>query len=77
MLFAFKKGVTLTGLKGVTVSLLPLGGDAEIAQTTGLKYGADGVKLSYGSCLGISNEIINESAEIILQNGVLLCVVNA
>ena len=77
MLFAFEKGVTLTGLNGVTVSLLPLGGDAEIEKTQGFYYPADGVILRYGSCRGISNVIVSDEAEIIVKNGVVLCVVNA
>jgi thiamine pyrophosphokinase len=76
MLFAFEKGVTLTGLKGVTMSLLPLGGVVEIEKTTGLKYCADDVTLTYGSCRGISNEILEDRAEIYLKNGVALCIVN-
>ena len=76
MLFAFEKGVTLTGLKGVTMSLLPLGGVVEIEKTTGLKYCADDVTLTYGSCRGISNEILEDRAEIVLKSGVALCIVN-
>lgn len=77
MLFAFEKGITLTGLSGVTLSLLPLGSDVGILKTSGLKYSADGLTLSYGSCRGVSNEITAESAEIVLKSGVLLCVINA
>lgn len=77
MLFAFAGGVTLTGLKGVTLSLLPLGGDVQVAKTTGLQYAANCLTLRYGSCRGISNVIIEEKAEIYLTSGVALCIVNA
>ncbi len=77
MLFAFAQGVTLTGLNGVTVSLLPLGGDAEIEKTQGFYYPADGVVLRYGSCRGVSNVIVSDRAEIIVKFGIALCVVNA
>ena len=76
MLFAFEKGVMLTGLKGITLSLLPLGGAVEIEKTTGLKYSADGLTMEYGSCRGISNEMIDDVAEIVLKSGVALCIVN-
>lgn len=75
-LIAFEEGVTLTGMKGETISLLPLGSAVEIQKTTGLKYGADNLTLAYGSCRGISNVAIDESVEITLKKGLLLCIVN-
>ena len=77
ILFAFLSGVTLTGLKGETLSLLPLGGDVEIENTSGLKYSADGLTLGYGSCRGISNVVVSDKAEIVIKSGVALCIVNA
>jgi thiamine pyrophosphokinase len=77
MLFAFLGGITLTGLKGETLSLLPLGGDVEIESTSGLKYSADGLTLGYGSCRGISNVVVDDKAEIVINSGVALCIVNA
>ena len=73
---ACSSGLVLTGVQGKTISLLPLGGDAEILQTDGLKYSADGITLAYGCCRGISNVATKDEVRICVKTGIVLCVVN-
>ena len=74
--FAFTKQLSLHGLQGATVSLLPFGGEIVVKKTQGFYYPADGVTLGYGICRGISNRIVAEQATVQLQSGVALCIVN-
>lgn len=66
----------LNGKTGKTVSLLPFGGEAKIGQSDGFKYPLDGLTLSYGSCLGISNVIEKDKAFFIVTSGMVLTFLN-
>ncbi len=59
---------------GNYVSLLPFGEKVEGLTLKGFKYPLDSIVLEAGSSLGISNEIIEETASIEFYNGVLLVI---
>jgi thiamine pyrophosphokinase len=70
------KRTTIKANAGDLVSLIPIGGDVHVAQTTGLKWPLQNDRLIFGGPRGISNVLIDEMAEISLQNGRLICVVS-
>ena len=63
------------GSPGDTVSLIPLGGDAQGVRTSGLEYPLAGDTLVFGATRGVSNVLMGETAAIQLERGLLLCVV--
>lgn len=63
------------GEGGDTLSLIPLGGDAQGITTQGLEYPLNGGTLKFGSSRGISNVMLSSNASIRLKKGLLLCVV--
>ncbi len=65
----------VTGSPGDTVSLIPLGGDAQGVTTSGLEYPLTGETLAFGATRGVSNVLLGESATVHLESGLLLCVV--
>lgn len=62
--------------KGKTISILPFGGNACVAQSEGLKYPLIHLPLNYGACRGISNVIEEDFARIRCERGVVLVIVN-
>lgn len=72
--FLIHSRAVLTGAAGDTISLLPVHNQAGGVLTKGLKYPLDHETLYPGSTRGISNEMTNETAEIMVEEGVLLCV---
>ena len=71
---AITAAVTLYGLPGETVSLLPVQGPARGITTTGLRYPLKGETLWPERTRGISNELLEEQASISLEQGCLLCI---
>jgi thiamine pyrophosphokinase len=65
---------TISGKPGDTVSLIPLGGDAHLAQTTGLRWPLNDDMLVFGPARGISNEMTADFATLRLAAGKLLCI---
>jgi len=65
----------LQGQSGDTVSLIPLGGDAQGVSTDGLEYPLLGETLYFGATRSLSNVLLGELAEVGLREGLLLCVV--
>jgi tetratricopeptide (TPR) repeat protein len=70
----------ITGQAGDTVSLIPLGGDAEGITTRGLEYPLAKETLRLGSTRGISNVLLRQAsaadtASVTLEAGLLLCAV--
>lgn len=59
---------------GATVSLLPLGGDAVGVTTAGLRFPLVGEALRLGRSRGVSNEVVEVPASVVLEAGVLLVV---
>ncbi|HEX2194858.1 MAG TPA: thiamine diphosphokinase [Candidatus Limnocylindria bacterium] len=66
--------VALEAAEGCTVSLLPLGGDAEGVRTAGLAYPLDGERLRFGRSRGLSNQVVGGPASVALERGVLLVI---
>ena len=64
---------TLRGQPGDTLSLLPLGGEAQGITTQGLEYPLLNGQLEFGSPRGVSNVLLAEEAHITFQAGLLLC----
>ena len=59
---------------GVLVSLIPLTSTVEGVTSAGLKYTLNEASLSVGYAIGVSNEIVKESADIYLKKGMLLVI---
>jgi len=64
----------IIGRPGDTVSLIPLGGSARVAETTGLRWPLTGDTLAFGPARGISNEMTADRAMVRLESGLVLCV---
>jgi len=56
------------------VSLIPLVGDAQGVNTTGLKWTLQAETLHFGQARGVSNRLTAEKATVTLEKGLLLCV---
>lgn len=63
------------GQSGDTLSLIPLVGDAHGVTTQGLEYPLHHETLLFGATRGISNVLLEETASITLEEGLMLCVV--
>jgi len=66
--------VTVHGMPGDLISLLPLAGDAHGVMTEGLIWALDGDTLQLGFSRGVSNEMAGDQARIELEDGLLLVV---
>lgn len=64
----------INGRQGDTISLIPLGGDAYIVNTTGLKWPLQEETLVFGPARGVSNVMTADKAAVWLGNGRLLCI---
>ncbi len=69
-----KSGQNLNFLEkqGHTLSLIPMSETVSGITIEGMKYPLDNESLSFGSTRGISNEIVDASAKVVLQAGVLV-----
>ncbi|MGD8454738.1 MAG: thiamine diphosphokinase [Anaerolineales bacterium] len=67
---------TIHGREGQTVSLIPLGGDAEGVRTQGLVWPLNDETLYFGASRGVSNRMVGEAALVSVQKGILLCIVS-
>lgn len=73
----FLKGgssLDLQGRAGDTVSLIPLSPVASSVTTLGLRWALQDAELNFGSTLGISNEMVRSSAQILFEAGQMLIV---
>jgi thiamine pyrophosphokinase len=64
--------VVIHGRAGDILSLIPLYGDAIGITTQGLEYPLKNGTLLFGSTRGISNVLVGDTAEITLQEGLLI-----
>ncbi len=64
----------IRGTPGDIVSLLPLGGPARVAATSGLRWPLRDEVLAFGPARGVSNVLTAESATVRLDQGAVLCV---
>jgi thiamine pyrophosphokinase len=69
-----KDRTEIMGSEGDLVSLIPLGGEVKIKQTTGLKWVLRDEALHFGPARGISNVMLSETAVVEVESGLLLCV---
>ena len=56
------------------ISLLPLDKEVTVTKTVGLKYPLSNFDLSRAVSMGVSNEICADSAEIYIENGIMLLI---
>lgn len=73
-LFLVKKEASLKGIKGETISLLPMSSQVCGIKTRGLGYEVPGGILSMGIPIGVSNYFQEEKAVIEIAQGLLLVV---
>ncbi|MGB1251133.1 MAG: thiamine diphosphokinase [Candidatus Promineifilaceae bacterium] len=69
-----QNSVQIEGQIGDTLSLIPIGGDALIANTTNLKWPLQNSLLEWGYPRGISNVLTAPHATVKLAHGTLFCV---
>lgn len=73
-LHVVRREVTVTGVRGELVSLLPIHGRAEGVSTEGLLYPLRDESLLAGSTRGVSNELVAGQAVVRVTSGVVLVV---
>lgn len=59
---------------GTTVTIVPIGGDAEGVATAGLRFGLGGERLAAGTTRGVSNVVAASPARVEVEAGTLLVV---
>ena len=64
----------IRGHVGDRISLIPVGGDALVTETTGLRWPLSNEVLSVGPAIGVSNEMIAPEVTITVASGTLLCI---
>lgn len=64
----------IVGKKGDIVSLLPFAGNVEGITTKGLAYPLHKATISIGTSLGISNYLLEEVADIVIEKGILIVI---
>lgn len=62
------------GQVGDMLSLVPIGGDVLVQETTGLRWPLTNEVLVVGPALGVSNVMTEPVAAIIISSGTLLCI---
>jgi len=65
----------IEGQPGDTVSLLPLIGDVHGITTRGLEYPLHNETLTLGSTRGVSNTLLQSTATVMIQSGILMIVI--
>lgn len=65
---------SITGKKGDLVSLIPFAGNVEGVTTTGLAYPLQNAAIPIGTSLGVSNYLLGEVAEVVIQKGILIVI---
>lgn len=73
-LWVVRRRAQITGQVGELVTLLAVHGPASGVRTTGLRWSLGGETLAPGSSRGVSNELVESSAEIEVAHGVVLVV---
>jgi len=63
-----------TGRRGELVTLVPVGGAAGGVTTEGLRYPLADAVLEPGTSWGVSNQLIDEQAAVVVDRGVVLAV---
>ncbi len=76
-LFLIDSFKDLSGYKAKFVSLYALLGDAKGVYLKGFKYPLDNGEIPLFTCLGLSNEFVDEVRTIEVQDGLLLCIIES
>ena len=66
--------LTFKGKKGDILSLIPFGNDAYGVTLRGLEYPLEADVLKFGATRGISNVLIDDTATVHIEKGLLLCI---
>jgi thiamine pyrophosphokinase len=72
--FLVRDSATIRGRSGDTLSLIPLGGDAEGVTARGVEWPLDDETLHFGPARGVSNVLTSSEAQVAVRRGLLLCV---
>jgi thiamine pyrophosphokinase len=73
-LYVLRRAGEIRGRVGDTVSLIPLGGDVEGVVTHGLEYPLRDEILRFGLARGVSNVLLEPTAQVSMRKGILLVV---
>ncbi len=73
--FLIQNETAITGQPGDTISLIPLGGDAEGVTAKGMEWPLCEDTLRFGPARGVSNVLTEEQAHVRVRHGSLLCIV--
>ena len=73
-LYLVRDTATLSGRRGDTISLIPLGGEARGVSTSGLLYPLQDAVLRFDQARGISNVLLEPPARVQVREGLLLVV---
>lgn len=65
---------SIRGQQGDTLSLIPMSGDVRGITTRDLRYPLENETLKFALARGISNVMSGSTAEILIEDGMLLCV---
>lgn len=76
-LYVVRDELMIKGQAGMTVSLIPLGGDVVGVTTNGLAWELAGDRLAFGATRGVSNRMEGEEVSVEIKAGVLLVVVGS
>lgn len=71
------KRLVLEGYRGKTLSIIPLFGTVSGLNSIGLDYPLNNTVLKFGTGMGNSNFVIDDYAEITIENGTAVVIVNS
>ena len=74
MVYLIRDRLELHGAAGDRVSLLPWAGDAVGVTTQGLEWPLEDATLRFHQARGVSNVMLDTSAEVKVERGLLLCI---
>ncbi len=74
-IFLVRENRGITGKKGCAISIISLSKKVEGLSLKGMKYELENAELRRASSLGISNEIESDTAEISVNNGILIVII--
>ena len=76
-IYLIRNEIEIKADRGSTLSLIPLGGDAEGVNTKWLEWPLIDETLVFGATRGLSNKVLQEKVSIKIKKGKLLCVYGA
>ena len=73
-IYILKKSLKISGKKGDTLSIVPIGGDVEGIETQGLEYPLNRETLYFGESRGVSNVMTENECTITAEKGIGLVI---